>query len=278
VTVLGGTFVINSTGDAVHSKGNVVASGGDFALTTKDDGIHADKNLYISGGNIRVLASYEGLEAAHIYISAGTVSVVSEDDGINAAGGNDETSGTGRFGRGGFQASGDYSINISGGNVTVRAGSDGLDSNGIINISGGTLVALTSARNSMGTGAIDANGPVTFTGGTIIYGGTAPGNNPTGTSTQSYVYVDTPVPANNTISIKKSGKTLITFTPPVDCRYLTLSSPNITSGQSYEIHNGTTSIATATAGTGGGMGSGAGGRGGNGGIGRGNQGTGRAPR
>jgi hypothetical protein len=112
----------------------------------------------------------------------------------------------------------------------------------------------------MGIGALDADGDVVFTGGTVIYGGTAPGDIPAGASTQSYVYVDTPVPANNTVSVRKSGKTLITFTPPVDCRYLILSSPDIAGGQSYEIYNGTNRIATVSAGTGGGMGGGAGGR------------------
>jgi hypothetical protein len=199
---------------------------------------------------VKVLASKEGFEAAHVYISAGTVSVVSEEDGINAAGGDANDAGGGRFGR--SFAPGDYSINISGGNIMVRAGSDGLDSNGSITISGGTLVSLTSARNTMGTGAIDANGQVVFTGGTIIYGGTSPGNTPGGSSTQSYVYLATPVPANNTITVRKGGKTLITFTPSEECRYLNFSSPDIISGQSYEIYNGTNSIATVSAGTGGG--------------------------
>jgi hypothetical protein len=262
VTILGGVFVINSTGDGVHSKGDIIISGGDFALTTKDDGIHSDKDLYISGGNIRVLASYEGLEAEHIYISAGTISVVATDDGINAASGTASAATGGRFGRGGFSPPGNYSINISGGAITVRAGSDGLDSNGSINISGGTVVVLSSARNTMGDGAIDADGAVTFTGGTIIYGGTSTGNSPGGASTQSYVYIDTPIPANNTISVRSGGTTLITFTPPTDCRYLVLSSPDIVNGRNYEIYNGTNRIAAPVAGTGGGMGGGRGGRGG----------------
>jgi hypothetical protein len=264
LTILGGAFVINSTGDALHSQGDVIISGGDFALTAKDDGIHSDKDLYISGGTIRVLASYEGLEAEHIHISAGTISVVATDDGINASSGTAAAATAGaRFGRGGFPGGGggDYSINISGGNITVRAGSDGLDSNGAINISGGTLVSVTSARSNMGTGAIDADGAVTVSGGTIIYGGTAPGNNFAPGSTQSSVFIDAVIPANTPLSVRSGAATLFTFTVPMECRYLVLSSPAITAGRSYEIYNGTSRITAATAGANTGMG-GMGGRGG----------------
>ncbi|MDR3242752.1 MAG: carbohydrate-binding domain-containing protein [Clostridiales Family XIII bacterium] len=177
----------------------------------------------------------------------------------------------GRFGGDNFSASNGYSINISGGNVTVQANGDGLDSNGSINISGGNVVSLINAK---GDGAIDANGTIEFTGGTIIYGGTGIGGAPGGNSTQSYVYMDVNVPANSEISVQNSGKTLIAFTPFLDCRYLVLSSPDIKSGESYEIYSGAVLITAATAGTGGGgMGGGGMGGGGMGGGGMGGGGT-----
>jgi hypothetical protein len=115
---------------------------------------------------------------------------------------------------------------------------------------------------------MDADGALTVTGGTLIYGGTATGNNFAGGSTQSYVFLDTPVPANAAITVRSGGTTLITFTPPMECRYLVLSSPDLVSGRSYEVYSGTTRIAAPVAGTGGGMGFGGmgGGRGGGGGA------------
>lgn len=248
VTVLDGNFKITAGKDGVQTsndtnaaKGWVDIRGGSFEITAADDGIHAESKLYISGGTIKILKSYEGLEGQHVYISGGVLNVTASDDGINASGGNG--------GR-----TGNYSLNISGGHVTVLAGNDGLDSNGAINISGGTVVTMTKTNaRGRGTGPIDADGAVTFTGGTIIYGGTAAGGNPGGASTQSYVYTDAVISANSNISVKKNGKTLITFTPNIDCRYLALSSPDIVNGANYEIYNGSTLIASAVAGTGGGM-------------------------
>jgi hypothetical protein len=113
---------------------------------------------------------------------------------------------------------------------------------------------------------------VTFTGGTIVYAGTlSTGMNPGGSSTQSYVYTAASLAAGSSITVKQSGKTLITYKPDAAVSVLALSSPDIKAGQSYDIYNGDAKIATVTAGTGGGGGFGGGGRGGMGG-GRGGQG------
>lgn len=98
---------------------------------------------------------------------------------------------------------------------------------------------------------MDADGVVTFTGGTIIYGGTGVGSAPGGDSTQSYVFVDSDITAGKEITVKKDGQTLMAFTPPETLRYLALSSPDIMSGESYEIHGGGSLLTTVTAGVGG---------------------------
>ncbi len=89
---------------------------------------------------INITDSYEGLEAYDIEINGGTIKIVSSDDGLNAAGGD----GSGNFNPGGWgpgnMNTSSGILNISGGYIFVRAEGDGVDSNGNLNISGGTTI------------------------------------------------------------------------------------------------------------------------------------------
>ena len=131
--------------------------------------------------------SEEGLEAAHIAICGGTVNVTSNDDGVNAAGGSSSTStqagsrqaAMGGGGMGGGETVGDYSVDITGGILTINSQGDGLDSNGNATISGGTVVV--NGPSNDGNGALDVNGELAVTGGTVAAAGSAgmavtPGN------------------------------------------------------------------------------------------------------
>ncbi|MGI6004803.1 MAG: carbohydrate-binding domain-containing protein [Christensenellales bacterium] len=262
IQMTGGHFVIDSYDDSLHANSSIAIGGGELILRTGDDAVHADGDLTVSGGKITVEQSYEGLEASNIHIADGTIDIVSSDDGLNAAGGSDANGGGGRFGQDNFYGGGNYSIHIAGGQITLFAGGDGIDSNGTITVSGGTVLSLIDSR---GNGAMDCDGAFTLTGGTVIYGGSEAGSTPGADSTQSYVYV-TGVPAGSEITVKNNGTTLLAFTPPVDLQTLALSSPDIVSGESYEVYSGENLLASVTAGTGGGgmggmggMGPGAGG-------------------
>ena len=85
--IRGGTFVMDTQDDAIHSNYRILISGGTLTIKAGDDGIHADDTLDIKGGKIIVEDSYEGLEAVNINISGGDTSVTASDDGVNAAGG-----------------------------------------------------------------------------------------------------------------------------------------------------------------------------------------------
>lgn len=256
ITISGGSFTIDSDDDGIHANGNIIIEGGTFTIASGDDGMHADENLTINAGTIKVTEAYEGLEAANVVVTGGIIELVTSDDAINAAGGADQSGGGGRFGKDGFAAGGAYSVNISGGSINFMAGGDGIDSNGVLNISGGTIVAIINSTPD--NGALDSDGITTFTGGDIIYGGTGTGSAPGGDSTQSYVFVNSGIAVGKEIAVKKDDQTLITFTPTTNFQYLALSSPDIKSGESYEVYIGGSLISAVTAGTGGGgMGGGA---------------------
>lgn len=178
-----GTFVIDSADDAIHSNYSVTIDGGSFQISSGDDGIHAEAYLNINGGTTTIAESYEGLEAAQIHISGGTTQVFSSDDGLNAAGGSSfelvdgllvlkDTSSSDTEqtfgGHGGmFEVEDNCDITISGGNLTVTTSNgDGIDSNGSLNVSGGTVLVFGSS--SGGEGALDYTGSSSISGGTLV--------------------------------------------------------------------------------------------------------------
>ena len=249
VTILSGTFNVTADNDAIHSNGDITVDGGTFTIVSGDDGIHADEDLTVNDGSITVTDAYEGLEATNIFITGGEFDLTTSDDALNAAGGADQSDGGGKFGNDTFTEGGAYSINISGGNITLLAGGDGIDSNGTINISGGNIVSIIDSTPD--NEALDSDGGITFTGGNIIYGGTGAGSAPDSNSTQSYVFMDSGITAGTEITVQKDDQTLMTYTPTTTLQYLAFSSPDITSGESYKLYSGSSLLSTVTAGEGG---------------------------
>jgi hypothetical protein len=175
LNILSGKITVNSTDDTVHSNANITITDGTLSLSSGDDGVHADTTLTIDGGTINVIQSYEGLEANDIIINGGTISVTASDDGINAAGGNDSSSINGRPGQNNFKpsfnspsnsSSTNCSITITGGYVYVVASGDGIDSNGSLTISGGTVIS--QGPQSSSDCCFDADNTIQITGGTVI--------------------------------------------------------------------------------------------------------------
>jgi len=146
--ITGGSFMIESEVDGLHSVADVLISGGDLQISAGDDGIHADRNVQIDGGSIKVSKSYEGIEGGEITVNGGDIMVVASDDGFNAAGGSDSGAAQDPF-------AGDVSkiLTVNGGNIFVNASGDGLDSNGNLYINGGTIFVDGPTNN--GNGAID---------------------------------------------------------------------------------------------------------------------------
>mgnify|MGYP002527989886 CR=1 FL=1 len=183
LVITGGRLTVNSLSHALRGKDSVAILDGTFVLTSQKDGIHAEAYLNINGGTTTIAESYEGLEAAQIHISGGTTQVFSSDDGLNAAGGSsfelvdgllvlkdNSSSDTEQTfgGRGGmFEVEDNCDITISGGNLTVTTSNgDGIDSNGSLNVSGGTVLVFGSS--SGGEGALDYTGSSSISGGTLV--------------------------------------------------------------------------------------------------------------
>lgn len=178
LTVTGGTLTVDSADDALHASTDVTISGGTLTLATGDDGVHADNDLVIgtkgasstSTPRINITASYEGLEGTAVTVYSGDIDVAASDDGVNAA---NSTLG---------EHSDKYAINIAGGDLYIDAGSDGLDSNNDINITGGKVEVY--GADAMMDVAIDYDGTFTLSGGTLFGAGMEPS-----AGTQAYIAV-----------------------------------------------------------------------------------------
>lgn len=241
--VNGGTFMIDSSDDSLHSNANLTINNGTFTISSGDDGIHADTDLSILGGSITITKSYEGIEGYNITVSGGTIDLTSSDDGFNAAGGSDSSSVSGRPGQNTFTAgTSDMSLTITAGTVTVDAGGDGLDSNGSLIIEGG-IITVSGPEDS-------GNGTLDFTTGTIS-GGTLMGAGSSGmmqtfdsTSTQaSLAYsLSTTYEAGTEISLADAdGNVLAKWTADKTFTSVNISTAELTVGETYTLTVGSDS-------------------------------------
>jgi hypothetical protein len=193
ITISGGTFDITTTGKTYAYSS---------AYDTKSKAIKSDNNLTINGGTISIKTytdGAEGLECEYaLTINGGTIEISSYDDAINASGGTDGKSG---------------SIVITGGSIFCNAsGNDGIDSNGTIAISGGTIIAMGAAKGEDGFDC--DNNTFTVTGGALIGLGGATSKPTTSTTTKSTVECN--VNYSTIYHIDSSdGEEIMTFKPPL---------------------------------------------------------------
>lgn len=233
LTINDGSFTITAGQDGFNTNGDMTVSKGSYTLSVSDDGMHADGKLVVNEGTVNIENSNEGLEGASIDINGGTITVKSQDDGLNAA--SDSNSGNE------FAAQEGVYININGGTLRVNAGGDGLDSNGNLNISGGTLIVDGAGH---GNGPLDYNGTGTITGGTVLVAG----NNEMfqsfdeNSSTQAFVvdYLSNNQNAGTGIKINDSNGEEIFNVSDLQNSYgvVLFSSPDLNNTQSYKLSVG----------------------------------------
>ena len=137
-------------------------------------------------------------------------------------------------------------IILEGGTLTIDAEGDGIDSNGTVSISGGSLVVNGSVQG--GNGPLDAAGDITITGGRVWALGTsdmlqgfAQG------STQASITANIAGTAGQTLIIlDANGKEVARQTASKDFQAVIMSSADLVDGQTYTIQvEGTTQTTTA---------------------------------
>ena len=172
------TLNINaSVNDAINAEQLLNVESGTLTITAADDGIHCDLVMNVgadgtTGPTIKITDCYEGLEAATLNIYSGNITIHAEDDCLNAA--NSDLTDY------------EFALNIFGGALYMDSASgDGIDSNGTLTISGGTVVVWTA--NTADNQPLDADGVITVSGGTVLAAGGSAGMGMNLSASQPYV-------------------------------------------------------------------------------------------
>ncbi|MBQ9019776.1 carbohydrate-binding domain-containing protein [Candidatus Saccharibacteria bacterium] len=237
----------SDTKPAISIAGSLTIEGeGSAEISSTGKGIKAVYALVISSGTIDITKSSEGLEAADITISGGDIKITASDDGINAsstakneATGESTTESTqsndprgmmmgGGGMMGGIDVNDGSALTISGGKLYINASGDGIDSNGNVTISGGEIYVDGPAN--AGNGALDYNGEMTITGGTLIAVGMSGMAQNATTASQPSLLIN--------LSATKSGQLSLgdlTFTPTKSYNSILISSPTLSTGQTYDL-------------------------------------------
>lgn len=163
--------------DAINAENALTIESGTLTILAADDAIHSDLTLTVGadgaqGPTITVTDCYEGLEAANLKVASGDITVHAQDDCLNAA--NSDLSGYA------------FTLDISGGTLTMDTiDGDGIDSNGTLTISGGTVVVWSANRAD--NQPLDADGEITITGGLVFAAGGSAGMDIRCSATQPYL-------------------------------------------------------------------------------------------
>lgn len=221
---------------AIKADQDVQINSGMISIGSSDDGIKAGNSITINNGVLDISNSVEGIEAPYITFNGGNTHVKASDDGINATFGNDSNQNDGSL------------LAFNGGYVMVNAtGGDGLDSNGNLLMTGGTVVV--HGPQSQPEVGMDVNGTINVNGGLLIVSGTnsfmtqAPNS---GSDLYSLkIMTNQQLTANTLFHIEDAtGNDILTFQPLRNYYSIIYASSAIQNGLTYSIYTGGSSSGT----------------------------------
>ena len=259
IKIGGGSLTANAGDDAFHSEYLFYIEDGIVNVEKCTEGYEAEK-VYVYGGDTTIVASDDGVNAAAAEEDGtdGTTAQTMQPEvpptmpdreerpmksdrgpreemrempqGEKPDGQAMDRGGFGgRMGGGAMAgASQDCLIRINGGTLRVDAGGDGLDSNGYIEINGGTVL-VSGSTNSANSG-LDSEYGATVNGGDIIIVGAAGMAEDFKSGTQAHLMERVSGNAGSTVEVlDASGKVLVSYIAPKSFQCVVASAPNCSS-------------------------------------------------
>ena len=262
---LGGDVTIKSSDDGINASAGSSSKSSDTSATSKTTDASTTSNTADTSSSASQATTDSATASTSASQSTADPAATSQTDQANQdknqtppaptagqappQGGQPPQNGQGPGGMPpGGQEESDPSLQIilEGGTLTIDAEGDGIDSNGTVTISGGSLVVNGSVQG--GNGPLDAAGDITITGGTVWALGTsdmlqgfAQG------STQASITANIAGTAGQTLIIlDANGKEVTRQTASKDFQAVIMSSADLVDGQTYTIQvEGTIQTATA---------------------------------
>lgn len=263
-----GTVTVNAGDDGFKASRVVEISGGSLTVEQSDEGIEA-QYINVSGGNVNVTSADDGMNASlktsdseSTDSSANTSDTANQQQnnqqqgsipgGQQSGTSNQQQQGMGQPPQGGMPGGGggtfeviDAAINVSGGHVTVNAEGDGIDSNGVTTLSGGTLIVNGPSQG--GNAALDTNGDLLLNGATVLSGSTADMfEAPSTNSTSGYLKLtnSSGFEQGSTVQVAdSSGKVVANYkVTKSNVQLVLVSSSSIVKGQSYTAYTTTSAV------------------------------------
>ena len=268
VIIASGIINIASGDDGIHGDSSVTIDGGEINISKSYEGIEGE-NITINDGDIHVKSSDDGVNAAEAKNSEDTLDYnndkidpkeqQTEGNGQNMKGGQPPEDNRQMMQEGqkvqdddkmmqrnqdqkGFvgESAGNAEININGGYLYVDADGDGIDANGSIKMSGGTVIV--DGPTNDGNESIDYDSSCEITGGILIASGSSGMlQAPSSSSTQHVISAvfSNSLQAGTSINIKsETGENILTFTPNKEYQSIILCSPDVKKGETYTISAG----------------------------------------
>ena len=273
VEISGGSLTVEQSDEGIEAQ-YINVSGGDVNVTSADDGMNASLKTSNSestdssentsdtanqqqnnqqqgslpGGQQNGTSNQQQQGMGQPPAMSGTSQDGTSQNGTTGTG----QQGTGQPPQGGMPGGGggtfeviDAAINVSGGNITVNAEGDGIDSNGVTTLSGGTLIVNGPSQG--GNAALDTNGDLLLNGATVLSGSTADMfEAPSTNSTSGYLKLtnSSGFEQGSTVQVAdSSGKVVANYkVTKSNVQLVLVSSSSIVKGQSYTVYTTTSAV------------------------------------
>ena len=269
IYIAGGDFTICSQDDGMHADSALYIEDGTIDITESYEGLEG-QTITILDGTISIVSSDDGINASS-GSSASSGNEPQKPDGNRDTdtppekrelpdGGqpsdmtppndgqqpSDMTPPGGFGGNGGFDMDADEScsLTISGGDISIDAGGDGIDSNGYFYMTGGNV--FVAGPESNGDSALDYGISARISGGTFLstgYSGMAQSFSDDSEQCSYMIKLDTMVDANSsTLTLTGAeGVVLLSHTTNKSYNCVIVSCPELTSGATYTLTTGSSS-------------------------------------
>ncbi|MGT2906729.1 carbohydrate-binding domain-containing protein [Streptococcus dentiloxodontae] len=256
VTIKESNVTISATDDGIQAQDDTDVNAGDITIkdsnitiTSTSKGITANDEVTVKGStSITITSGSEGIEGRYVNLKKGDITINANDDMINATEWTTkDDADLSHLTNSTNDIKNKVAIVISGANVSGTGYDDGLDSNGDLTITGGSLKIQSVTDYSS---AIDYDGTGLASGGTVWgigHMGFAQGFS-TGTK-QAYIIGIASGLAGDTITITdEKGRVVAETKADVAFDSVVFSSKKIKAGKTYTIttSDGRTATVTAT--------------------------------